>query len=51
MRDWPDPDEPKGFGLMLHIEFWTIAALMMLGFGMAYGLPLFRVLRSMFIAI
>jgi len=48
MRDWPDPEEPQGSGLLLHLEFWAIAAITLLGFGMAYGPRLMRFIRSMF---
>lgn len=47
MRDWPDLDEPEGSSFMLYLEFWAIAALMMLGFGMAFGPPVIRFIRGM----
>lgn len=47
MRDWPDPEEPEGSGLLLYLEFWTIAAITLLGFAMAFGPPLIRFIRSM----
>lgn len=46
MRDWPDPDEPKGSRLMLYLEFWAISAIMLLGFAMAFGPPIIRFLRG-----
>lgn len=51
MRDWPDPGEQKGSAVLLYLEFWGIAAITMIGFGMAYGRPLIGFLRSIFIAI
>lgn len=47
MRDWPDPEKPESSGLLLYLEFWTIAAITLLGFGMAYGPPLLRFIRGL----
>ncbi len=42
MKDWPDPDENSGSGLLIHLEFWGVAALMVLGFVLGYGPALIR---------
>ncbi|WP_157080343.1 hypothetical protein [Sphingobium cloacae] len=47
MKDWPDPDEPKGSRLLFHLEVWVLAVFTAIGFGMAFGPPVIRFARGM----
>lgn len=42
MKDWPDPDDDSCSGLLIHLEFWGLAALIVLGFVLGYSPVLAR---------
>ena len=46
MKEWPDPNDDTGSDLLIHIEFWGLLALSVLGVVMGLGPSIARLIRS-----
>ncbi|EQB33582.1 hypothetical protein [Sphingobium ummariense] len=46
MKDWPNPNDPPGKDWLVHVEFWGLLALSVLGVVMGLGPSIVRLIRS-----